>query len=92
MEFTENVQADKDEFSPHWTSLKFIPAAGLTQVDFTYALYDDDFPSSDDLISIISGKDTLTFSLDVATGVLSGKLPLQLEYINRYLDNNNIIF
>jgi hypothetical protein len=71
MDFVENIQHDKKEFNPHWTSIKFIPIANLTTVSMTYTLYDDEFPSDDDVVKI-ADKDTLQFTLDLSTGLLSG--------------------
>jgi len=73
MDFTETIQSDTTDFNPHWTSLKFLPST-LQQISINYALFDDEFPSDDDVIRIAEGKDSLDFVLDTTSGALSGDI------------------
>lgn len=78
MEFTENVQTDKEEFRPHWTAIKFVPST-VSQVSIEYGLFNDEWPSDDDVIPIGPGKDTLEFTFDISTSRVSGDISGQFN-------------
>jgi len=73
MEFEDTVQIDHDELFPHWTIIKFVPY-NTTSVVIEYALWNDKFPTSDELINIASGDGKVNVVFDIGTQALSGDI------------------
>jgi len=69
--FEEGVQIDRINFRPHWTSIKFVSSA-TTNISINYTLFDDEFASDDDLVSIAPGDGHLNLTLSLPGNQISG--------------------
>jgi len=69
--FVESVQMDRTNFRPHWTSIKFVPRS-LTSIQINYSLFNEEFVSDDDLVSIAAGDGSLNVTMDLQTNGLTG--------------------
>jgi len=71
-EFIEAVQIDSDNFSPHWTSIKYVPSS-LQTLNISYALAYDKFPKDDEYQNITGDSDgCLNVTFTVSTDSISG--------------------
>jgi len=85
IQFIEAVQNNMEDFTPHWTSILYVPI-NTSSISITYEMWNDRFPASDDTKKVIGDSDgNLNMQFDLATHALSGDVNGVYDSLNNAL-------